>query len=141
MTFEQGFQLCHQRRSLVEPIPAFCEQLKKYEKECRELGYLTAIDEQSDSKNSNYNGCSLGSSESLEKQRKASNESNHIETQIVGDKRKAEESADGFHKKRVVGPSIGPSIGPCRTTAATAIGPQRHPVKEQVDKKYPSERR
>ncbi|KAL7456354.1 hypothetical protein ACHAWC_007878, partial [Mediolabrus comicus] len=31
MTYDQGLQLCKQRRSVVDPIQAFCEQLKQYE--------------------------------------------------------------------------------------------------------------
>lgn len=45
MTYTQSFSLCQRRRPVVDPIPAFCDQLKKYEKECREWGYLSAIDD------------------------------------------------------------------------------------------------
>ena len=114
MTFEQGLQLCKQRRSIVDPIEAFCEQLQKYEQECRELGYLTAVNAQNDKSISSSNGDN-GRDESAKKESSTS----HIGTEIVCSKRKAEVSADAdeVNKKRVVGPSIGPirpSIGPSK---------------------------
>ncbi|KAL7502842.1 hypothetical protein ACHAWX_000540 [Stephanocyclus meneghinianus] len=45
MTYEQSLQLCQKRRGVVDPIPAFREQLRKYEKDCREWGYLTAVNQ------------------------------------------------------------------------------------------------
>eukprot|EP00804_Cyclotella_cryptica_P030829 CCRYP_015066-RA/>CCRYP_015066-RA protein AED:0.22 eAED:0.64 QI:0/0/0/1/0.5/0.33/3/0/304 len=51
MTYEQSLQLCQKRRRVVDPIPAFCEQLKEYEKDCREWGYLTAVNQEENAKN------------------------------------------------------------------------------------------
>jgi hypothetical protein len=35
----------------VDPIPAFREQLRKYEKDCRELGYLSGVNQEENDKN------------------------------------------------------------------------------------------
>jgi len=120
MTYDQGLQLCKQRRSVVDPIQAFCEQLKQYEKECRELGYLTSVDTKNDEDNSrNHDGNASAKKESC--------------NAIIGtegnvcSKRKAEANhAHSVNKKRVVGPSIGPtrpSIGPSKPS----IGPSSRP--------------
>lgn len=129
MTYQQAFQLCKQKRRSVDPISAFCEQLKRYEQECRELGYLTAIDAHSDNDNTNKNGSCWGSSESAKKQSTGLSST----TEIIGSKRKVvEASGDVLNKKRLVGPSIGPSrprpsIGPSRPSQSigptVAVGP------------------
>lgn len=110
MTYDQGLQLCKQRRSVVDPILAFCEQLKQYEQECRELGYLTAVDTKSGEDNSSNHDRNVSAKK-----------------ESVCSKRKAEVNyAHGMNKKRVVGPSIGPtkpSIGPSRPS----IGPSKRP--------------
>ena len=121
MTYDQGLQLCKQRRSVVDPIQAFCEQLRKYEQECRELGYLTAVDTKNDEDNSsNHDGNASAKKESC-------NASNIGAEGNACSKRKAEVNlAHGMNKKRVVGPSIGPtrpSIGPSRPS----IGPSSQP--------------
>ena len=91
MTMKQSLTLCQRRRPIADPIPAFVEQLKAYEKECRQFGHLTAVDNDSSKPSA---GPSSGS--------------------ISGGKRKVESessSSDGKSaKKRAVGPSIGPSI-------------------------------
>jgi hypothetical protein len=121
MTYDQGLQLCKQRRSVVDPIQAFCEQLKQYEKECRELGYLTSVDTKNDEDNtSNHDGNASAKKESCN--------ARHIGAEgNVCSKRKAEANhAHSVNKKRVVGPSIGPtrpSIGPSKPS----IGPSSRP--------------
>jgi hypothetical protein len=138
MTYKQALHLCKQRRSTVDPIPAFCEQLKRYEQECRDLGYLTATDTHNDNDNTN----SLGSSD---RKQSTGLSAGHAETEIVGStKRKVEAGGDGVNKKRMVGPSrpsqsIGPSIGPQIATKPSQkkapIGPLRPPPVKQEDGK------
>ena len=94
--------LCQRRRPVADPIPAFVEQLKAYEKECRQFGHLTAVDSSKPSIGPSSDGS--------------------------GGKRKAESessSSDGKSgKKRAVGPSIGPPIGPSiPTKGARVVGP------------------
>ena len=90
MTLDKSLKLCQRRRPVADPIPAFIEQLKAYEKECRSWGHLTSVEKASgDDIIGSVNGNS-------------------------GEKRKAEDSSgDDGRKKRAVGPSIGP-IGPVR---------------------------
>ena len=142
MTYQQALQLCKERRATVDPIPAFCEQLKRYEQECRELGYLTATDVQ----HRNLNATTKG-------QNKDSSIIQTADTDIVGSKRQMDVSGDRAAKRRMgpsIGPTkpsaepivIGPSIGPSRPqnnaskpSKKTVIGPQMPPVdEEQVGK-------
>ena len=124
MTYQQALQLCKERRAAVDPIPAFCEQLIKYERECRLLGYLTASDEQNIKINEKKrSGPSAESSSSTEEQ-KTKFGPKLTESEIISRKRrKVEASGDAVVKRRVIGPSqhhnhvcspkhIGPSIGP-----------------------------
>mmetsp|Transcript_33239 Transcript_33239/g.67778 ORF Transcript_33239/g.67778 Transcript_33239/m.67778 type:complete len:278 (-) Transcript_33239:271-1104(-) len=150
MTYEQALQLCKQRRSTVDPNAAFCEQLKRYEQECRELGYLSATDAQ----NNDYNAKNGSCSESSECAKEQNTEfiTTHTETKIVGSKRQVEASSDRVVKRQMVGPSIGPSIGPSKpigpsrptsigpqiaakpSQKTAPIGPQRPPTEENVAK-------
>ena len=127
MTYQQAFQLCKQRRSTVDPIPAFCEQLKRYEQECRELGYLTATDVQNRNLNGREDGSFTGSNECAKEQNKGLC-TIHTETEIVGSKRQVEASGDRAAKRRM-SPSIGPSkpsIGTGRPIGkCPSIGPAR----------------
>ena len=107
MTMKQSLHLCKRRRPVVDPIPAFVEQLKIYERECRTWGHLTSED------NVTF-GAQKGVSEKVE------GDSSNVAGVGVGEKRKANNddgSGDG-KKKRAVGPAIGPSIGP-------SIGPMK----------------
>ena len=102
MTMKLSLALCQRRRPVADPIPAFVEQLKAYEKECRQFGHLTAVDSSKPSIGPSSDGS--------------------------GGKRKAESessSSDGKSgKKRAVGPSIGPPIGPSiPTKGASVVGP------------------
>ena len=109
MTLKQALSMCQRRRVEVCPIPAFIEQLEAYEKECRECGYLTAIDDDAEAK---------------------------VETAAVADatedsKRPGCPNDDTKVKKRA---AIGPSRPPSSTTAgeqrkkkARVIGPSRPP--------------
>jgi hypothetical protein len=107
MTLTQSLKLCQRRRPMVDPIPAFLHQLASYERECRTLGYLTAVDDvliNNDSVAEAYVGTG-------------------------GQKRKAKssDSDDDMKKKAIVGPAIGPSTllkGPGRSAV---IGPARGP--------------
>lgn len=118
MTLKQSLQLCQRRRPVAGPIPAFLDQLKTYEGECRSWGHLTAVDE------------TLGNTKDAEKVTAADISGEKVKTIInVGEKkRKAEDIGcdDGMKKKQVVGP-IGPPRGPAVKSAA--IGPQRGPTK------------
>lgn len=154
MTYQQALQLCKERRATVDPIPAFCDQLKRYEQECRELGYLTATDVQHRNLNTTKG------------QNKDSSTIQTADTDIIGSKRQMEASGDRAAKRRMgpsigpskpsmepigigpsigpsrpigIGPSIGPSIGPqhnaSKPSKKTVIGPQMPPVdEEQVGK-------
>ena len=152
MTYQQALQLCKQRRSIVDPIPSFCEQLERYEQECRELGYLTATDVQ----NRNLNAKNDGSCACAKEQNKDLS-TIHAETEIVGSKRQLEASGDRAAKRRMgpsigpskpsigprrpsgIGPSIGPSIGPQIASTPfqkkSPIGPQRPPSEEEQGEK------
>mmetsp|Transcript_24954 Transcript_24954/g.38272 ORF Transcript_24954/g.38272 Transcript_24954/m.38272 type:complete len:157 (+) Transcript_24954:638-1108(+) len=144
MTYEQALQLCKQRRSTVDPNAAFCEQLKRYEQECRELGFLTATDAQRNDCETVKNGSCSESSECA-KEQNTELSTIHTETKIVGSKRQVEASSDRVVKRQMVGPSIGPSkpIGPSRPTSigpqiaakpsqkTAPIGPQRPPTEEE----------
>ena len=120
MTMKQSLALCQRRRPVADPIPAFVEQLKAYEKECRQFGHLTAVD--NDSSKPSVGPSSDGS----------------------GGKRKAESSScssnDGKSgKKRDVGPSIEPSIGPSIPTKGASVGPSlKHESTEKkgIDSKH-----
>ena len=105
---------------MVDPIPAFCDQLKKYEKECREWGYLTATDEV-----------------------KASNtQAPKDKSELLGDKRKVNVEHDdngqnGSKKSKMAGPMlppqksapIGPAVGPATNDAIVpSIGPCTGPT-------------
>eukprot|EP00985_Skeletonema_marinoi_P023594 scaffold15795_cov139-Skeletonema_marinoi.AAC.10 len=149
MTYEQALQLCKQRRSTVDPNAAFCEQLKRYEQECRELGFLTATDAQRNDCETVKNGSCSESSECA-KEQNTELSTIHTETKIVGSKRHVEASSDRVVKRQMVGPSIGPSkasIGPSRpigigpsigpqiaakpSQKTAPIGPQRPPTEEE----------
>lgn len=97
MTLDKSLKLCQRRRPVADPIPAFIEQLKAYEKECQSWGHLTSVaDDDSDKKASGNNDIIYSAIDNS------------------GEKRKAEDSSgDDGRKKRAVGPSIGP-IGPVR---------------------------
>lgn len=40
MTFDSALELCQKKRPGVEPIPAFVDQLRRYEIQCREVGLI-----------------------------------------------------------------------------------------------------
>jgi hypothetical protein len=40
MTFDSALELCQKKRPGVEPIPAFVDQLRCYEIQCREVGLI-----------------------------------------------------------------------------------------------------
>ena len=122
MTYKQALQLCKQRRSTVDPIPAFCEQLKRYEQECRDLGYLTAFDAQNDNEIADKNGSCSGSEGEGAKKQNTGLRACRTGTEIVGSKRKVEAGEGGVNKKQMVGPSFGPN-GPSQRIG-TSIGPQ-----------------
>lgn len=105
MTMKQSLKLCQRRRPMVDPIPAFLDQLRAYEKECRAGGHLTAVDD------------------TLE---------NDDEVNAAG-KRKTENNSGGDEKKRrVVGPAIGPSMAPARGPVVSAsIGPAKGPPEKE----------
>lgn len=114
MTLDKSLKLCQRRRPVADPIPAFIEQLKAYEKECQSWGHLTSVaDDDSDKKASGNNDIIYSAIDNS------------------GEKRKAEDSSgDDGRKKRAVGPSIGP------------IGPVRPPTKPKgaSDEKGPAKR-
>ena len=114
MTLDKSLKLCQRRRPVADPIPAFIEQLKAYEKECQSWGHLTSVaDDDSDKKASGNNDIIYSAIDNS------------------GEKRKAEDSSgDDGRKKRAVGPSIGP------------IGPVRPPTKPKgaSDEKGPTKR-
>ena len=105
MTMKQSLKLCQRRRPMVDPIPAFLDQLRAYEKECRAGGHLTAVDD---------------------------TQENDDEVNAAG-KRKTENNSGGDEKKRrVVGPAIGPSMAPARGPVVSAsIGPAKGPPEKE----------
>ena len=125
MTLTQSLKLCQRRRPVVDPIPAFLDQLATYERECRTLGYLTAVD---DTGRNNETGDNI-----------AKVHANGKDVAIGGQKRKVEvgDGDDGKKNKVILGPVIGPSAPTtppitCHGRSAV-IGPARGPpTKEQV---------
>lgn len=125
---EQSLKLCQRRRPVVDPIPAFLEQLRTFERECRTWGHLTSVDCGDAEKSAPEED---GSSRGTSVKRKAS----------------ADAGSEG-NKKRSVGPALGPAIGPLAATGPamgptkrpgigpaarpTAIGPAVGPAKKQV---------
>jgi hypothetical protein len=98
---------------VVDPIPAFVDQLKKFEKECREWGYLTAVDEVDEkdksipsSRDKRKIDCETDASEQNETQKKS--------------KTKAGPSTMPSSQKPAPGPSAKPPIGP-------SVGPSKPP--------------
>jgi len=144
MTYQQALQLCKQKRSAVDPIPAFCDQMKRYEQECRDLGYLTATDAQNKNYSTEKEGICSDSSDCAKKQNTELS-TIHTETEIVGSKRQVEATCDRVVKRRAgpskpsigpcrpssIGPSIGPSIAAKSSQKKVPIGPQRPPAKEE----------
>jgi len=115
MTMNQSLKLCQRRRPIVDPNPAFMNQLRTFERECREGGHLTSVDIQD--VNVGVNEKDIGKNDVDRGVR------NDIGPCVGGKKRKGENIGcgnDGW-KKRMVGP-IGPSRGP-----AAAIGPAMPP--------------
>jgi len=123
MTLAQSLKLCQRRRPIVDPIPAFMDQLSKYEKECRTMGYLTAVDAKLDNNDADK--------KVVEAQ---DNESDNICDITAGEKRKASSSSDSGKKQKAIGPMIGPSScttpikGPGRSAV---IGPARGPLSKE----------
>jgi len=132
MTYEQSLSLCQRRRPVVDPIPAFREQLMKYEKECREWGYLTAVEVDEVKKQTLTNDARTG----------VQVNSSPAEKRKVD----AVEEANGpkeIKKSRVVGPmpppqkpisigaaakpTLGASVGPSPNKSAS-IGPSIKPT-------------
>jgi hypothetical protein len=116
MTMKQALKLCQRRRPMVDPIPAFLDQLRAYEKECRAGGHLTAVDD---------------TQENDDKVKKDS-EDYGCKDDVAG-KRKTENNSGGSEKKRrVIGPAIGPSMAPARGTVMSAsIGPAKGPPEKE----------
>ncbi len=116
MTMKQSLTLCKRRRPVVDPIPAFLDQLVAYEKECRTGGHLTANDTPED--NDQVMEVSVG---------------NGICEKNGAQKRKTEDDSGGDGKKRrAVGPVIGPSMAPARGPVISAsIGLARGPPKKE----------
>lgn len=118
MTMKQSLALCQRRRPVADPIPAFVEQLKVYEKECRQFGHLTAVDSSKPSIGPSSDGS--------------------------GGKRKAESESSSSNdgksgKKRAVGPSIGPSIDPSIPTTGASVGPtlkHESTEKKEIESKH-----
>ncbi len=117
MTLTQSLKLCQRRRPMVDPIPAFLHQLATYERECRTLGYLTAVD---DVLIPNDIGESVA----------------EAYVGKGGQKRKAESSGsdDGMKKNVIAGPATGPPAtstllkGPGKSAV---IGPARGPPSKE----------
>ena len=111
MTMKQSLKLCQRRRPMVDPIPAFLDQLRAYEKECRAGGHLTAVDD----------------AQETDDEVKKDSENN------AAGKRKTENNCGGDEKKRrVVGPAIGPSMAPDRGPVMSAsIGPAKGPPEKE----------
>jgi len=101
---------------MVDPIPAFLDQLRAYEKECRTQGHLTVVDDT----NENY-----------DEVKKDSKGDMSCRDNGAG-KRKTENNSGGDEKKRrVVGPAIGPSMAPARGPVTASIGPARGPPQKE----------
>lgn len=122
MTMNQALRLCQRRRPMADPIPAFLEQLRSYERECRSWGHLTSTDE---SKSDDKKITKAGPTKSVSEKK----EGNVMAGPIVGEKRKTDDndSGDGEKKRRTVVGPIGPPKGP--------IGPAMGPSKSASDGK------
>lgn len=92
----------------MDPIPAFCDQLKKYEKECREWGYLTATDEvkASNTQAPKDKSDSLGDKRKVNVEHDDNGQNESKKSKMAGPMLPPQKSAP-------IGPAIGPSIGPC----------------------------
>jgi hypothetical protein len=124
MTFQQSFSLCKRRRPVVDPIPAFVDQLKKYEKECREWGYLTAVDEV-DAKDKFIP--SSGVKRQVDDETDASDQNETKKKSKIA----ASPAMPANPKPISIGPSAKPSIG-------SSIGPSKPPDSDASnDKKEP----
>lgn len=102
---------------MVDPISAFCDQLKEYDRECRAFGYLTAVDNEeksgmkdngSGSEKTNAHECGHGSLDNNGNKRPINN------TGDIERINKHDEGENSQKKRRVAGPAIGPAIGPAR---------------------------
>eukprot|EP00956_Cyclotella_meneghiniana_P004409 scaffold5380_cov91-Cyclotella_meneghiniana.AAC.4 len=127
MTYQQSLALCQRRRPVVNPIPAFCDQLIKYEKECRDWGYLTAVDGEDEVKKrhqpstcADNAGVNSTMESSSEKKRKVEvdNKSNKVNGETK--------------KSKSVGPTMPPmehsvGIGPTSIAVKPIVGPSRGP--------------
>ena len=111
MTMRQSMKLCQRRRPVVDPIPAFLDQLMAYEKECRTGGHLTAHDTVENGEKVEKGICETGGDQ----------------------KRTTEENIGGDEKKRrIAGPAKGPSMAPARGPVISAsIGPARRPPEKE----------
>lgn len=114
MTYKQSLLLCQRRRPVVDPIPSFCDQLRRYETECREWGYLTAVDAiqnvkqprfGNDQDAEGYGNAKAGSS--IKEKRKADSTKDVSESDII-------------EKKKIK------LVGPMPPQKLTYIGPAKH---------------
>lgn len=139
MTYEQAFRLCQRRRPVVDPIPAFCDQLRKYEKDCREWGYLTAVEENNSggeqhlkyAEGPNVDTDVRVKSSSGEKRKVDGDDTDVRKKHIVGPMPPSHNEASSIRStsKPSVGTSVGSSvrklasIGPMRPAVGPSIGP------------------
>jgi len=142
MTMEQSLQLCKRRRPVVDPNSAFMDQLRAYEKDCREWGHLTAVDGKP-KKVSKVNGRESGGGDRDKKF--PCNNGKDRGMSSGGDKRGAGENrghGDEKKKQRTVGPMgpprgpVGPNMLPNGPVRYAAIGPAMGPTTQSKDSAY-----
>ena len=139
MTYKQSLSLCQRRRPVVNPIPAFCDQLIKYEKECRDWGYLTAVDGEDKVKrqastcaDAGVNGKMDASSSGKKRKVEVDNEPNETvelkKSQTVGPMPPIQNSAEigPTFKHHTKGPSVAavkPIVGPSKGPSDSKLAP------------------
>ena len=152
MTYQQSLHLCHRRRPVVDPIPAFRDQLKEYELKCRAWGYLTSADHVHESLNeyerksvgSNNRGSYPGKEKDTGQERKGSvddirekrtNGSDDVgegEYGIEGRKNTNEDVDHLAKKRKVIRSTIGPAIQTKNPVIGQSVGPVIGPLPQPI---------
>jgi len=137
MTLNQSLILCQRRRPMVDPNPAFLDQLRTYERECWAGGHLTSMDVKQHvvkAKGIESLVDAVGNNV-FDKWDCVKDNTEHGDG---GGKRKSEDSGFVVGRKKTSSGPIWPLRGPVRSAAtgamrgpvkSAAIGPLRGPVK------------
>lgn len=125
MTYQQSLALCQRRRPVVNPIPAFCDQLIKYEKECRDWGYLTAVDGQDEVKKRQQPSTCADNAGVTSTMESSSEKKRKVEVD-----NKSNKTNGGTKKSK----SVGPTMPPMEHSKAVKpiVGPSRGPSDSEL---------